>query len=107
MEVGGGLVCAVPVRMTGSGKIARANGRWPIPHAQIQAKRAKERPKATIKDGFLAAAPMALIIFSVLSKFFLTFASATLIIRLDKVLNLSNLYFFALFGAKGGENPWD
>ena len=33
--------------------------------------------------------------------------SAALIIRLDKVSNLSNLYFFALFGAKGGEKPWD
>ena len=33
--------------------------------------------------------------------------SAALIIRLDKVSSLSNLYFFALFGAKGGEKPWD
>ena len=32
---------------------------------------------------------------------------AALIIRLDKVSSLSNLYFFALFGAKGGEKPWD
>lgn len=34
-------------------------------------------------------------------------AIAALIIRLDKVSSLSNLYFFALFGAKGGEKPWD
>ena len=33
--------------------------------------------------------------------------TAALIIRLDKVSSLSNLYFFALFGAKGGEKPWD
>jgi hypothetical protein len=45
--------------------------------------------------------------FADLSKFFLTFAAAALIIRLDKVSSLSNLYFFALFGAKGGEKPWD
>jgi hypothetical protein len=45
--------------------------------------------------------------FADLSKFFLTFADAALIIRLDKVSSLSNLYFFALFGAKGGEKPWD